>query len=1454
MKKQSGFRRRLTALALALCMLVALTAEIFAADIVASGSCGTNLKWELDSDGTMTISGTGPMDDYSYGYRPWESYKSQISALVLRDGITHIGSYAFAKCDGLCSDIYIPDSVLSIGDRAFMDCDAENCDGVMGTLRLPPYMKSIGAFAFDNCFFSGDLVIPEGITCIEEGTFSGCRGFYGTITFPSTLTTIKRWAFDNCWNFTGTLRFPEGLETIEESAFAFCESFDEMIFPESLKEIGTHAFYSCYKLKYPVFIRGMTSIPDYMYYDCSGFTGDLVIPDTVKEIGACAFAGCRNLKGKLVIPESVVDIGSSAFSNSGFTGSLKIPESVKTIGRYAFSSTEFTGTLVIPNGVTEISEGTFSGCKGFTGVSLPDGLTKIGDEAFWWCTKLTGRVKIPETVTSIGKTTFWRCSKVKGFYFYGNAPEVWALDSDTPSFHKNIPLFYVSGKTGWTDSTAYNERAKTWNGYKLSPWDPKSAYAVEKVEFGEQKINEKGWATVFYRVYDEDGTPARGILVEYELTSGIKKDTILTMTDENGIFGVRTPEIEKDTVFSVKLTRIGSDTAYAGGEEQLEIKVKPLSYEQSWRGLVKAEGSAGLSGGAGISLGVTEFEATLGGASLKYGNAIAVELKESVDDGKVSREMLCTVDESVGPQFKSGIDAAVCKDIQVTAVGVSASAVVSKARTYGLYLENYDPLDSDQLLRTGKFILLCSYLPMRYSVLIDALMKKIDMGANEYTSTAKIALKAGASIGEVKIGSSDSAQAGGTVLASDCARSYTYAIENKMYAPILKGTCETKFEAGFGYGENLSSGTASMSGYIYGDRVSNSQKFSMTMDTQENKLKEIAYTRFCGDEKSLIWDKLTNDSFVTVAYQDEEAERFLASANMKAYSNGDLMSADVNDAIKIAEELQARGTAAEFNRMKQGIEFDVPFGVELGAKIKLGFGFSGEEAYTYPKKTATVYEGVVYETTESSATPQDVAEKKISLGAYIMTPVEAAIKELWESMKSAADSVVKGVKNGWAKVKGTVKGWFAEISVLEESDDKHESFAILSIMDETESIDDAVIAVTIGKPYAVAVYTDENKTQLVSDELLEENPITITLQYTDDMLSAAGANQASDIRIYRFDTAKNVYVCCMDSVKNTAEKTVTAKVTKQGEFILGVDTAGPLVSDVMLSNQTLTPTISAKVTDMSGIGSFSFWMDENADKPLVTDATLSEHYNEQTGVFTYTFEQPLTKGEHTAYFLASDSLGNKMSRPVTYQFTVSGLDVTFAELSIPDTVNSDTEKLHVQARTEENSAVSEMLVSIKNKDGTGSSYPMTLSGGVWYADIEVSSGNRTITVSLTAADKNGNVVRTEGKAVQVISSDSQKIQMEVLKAERYAGVTEITCNVSNNSKAALTGLLAAASYDSNGRMLSYGEIGAGVNAASKKTFTFDIKTPKNAVKVKLFLLDITHGSKPICAAAEGMIR
>ena len=122
MKKHSGQFRRLTALALALCMLAALTAEIFAADIVDSGYCGgegdgTNLTWTLDSAGTLTISGKGKMKDFDFSSDrcPWWN---KAKTAVIENGVTRIGSVAFWYCSCL-ENVVIPDSVTSIGEYAF---------------------------------------------------------------------------------------------------------------------------------------------------------------------------------------------------------------------------------------------------------------------------------------------------------------------------------------------------------------------------------------------------------------------------------------------------------------------------------------------------------------------------------------------------------------------------------------------------------------------------------------------------------------------------------------------------------------------------------------------------------------------------------------------------------------------------------------------------------------------------------------------------------------------------------------------------------------------------------------------------------------------------------------------------------------------------------------------------------------------------------------------------------------------------------------------------------------------------------------------------------------------------------------------------------------------------------------------------------------------------------------
>ncbi len=88
--------------------------------IVACSTCGENLTWTLDSEGLLTVSGTGDMDNYSSAsyYLPWYSYLNSIKTIIIPDSVTSIGEYAFYGCAGLTS-VTIPDSVTSIGDGAF---------------------------------------------------------------------------------------------------------------------------------------------------------------------------------------------------------------------------------------------------------------------------------------------------------------------------------------------------------------------------------------------------------------------------------------------------------------------------------------------------------------------------------------------------------------------------------------------------------------------------------------------------------------------------------------------------------------------------------------------------------------------------------------------------------------------------------------------------------------------------------------------------------------------------------------------------------------------------------------------------------------------------------------------------------------------------------------------------------------------------------------------------------------------------------------------------------------------------------------------------------------------------------------------------------------------------------------------------------------------------------------
>ncbi|MEG2138087.1 MAG: leucine-rich repeat domain-containing protein [Oscillospiraceae bacterium] len=182
---------------------------------VVGGQCGDNLTWELAEDtGTLTISGTGAMWDYhSSGERsnaPWCAYATQLRRLVIADGVTTIGAWAFYYCGDLTGALTIPDGVTTIGQRAF-----NHCSGLTGNLTLPSSLTTIGEAALQGCGgLTGNLTLPSDLTAIGEAAFNGCSGLTGALTLPSGVTTIDGWAFAYCGGLTGNLAIPGGVTTI----------------------------------------------------------------------------------------------------------------------------------------------------------------------------------------------------------------------------------------------------------------------------------------------------------------------------------------------------------------------------------------------------------------------------------------------------------------------------------------------------------------------------------------------------------------------------------------------------------------------------------------------------------------------------------------------------------------------------------------------------------------------------------------------------------------------------------------------------------------------------------------------------------------------------------------------------------------------------------------------------------------------------------------------------------------------------------------------------------------------------------------------------------------------------------------------------------------------------------------------------------------------------------------
>ena len=446
-------------------------------NFVASGTCGSNLKWSLDEAGLLTIEGTGAMAKYSWNVNaPWYDYRDNIKTVSISNGVSSIGDHAFRYC-GKIESITMPESIGSIGANAFRQCTS------LTSLVIPSSVESIGANAIRGCTNLANITLPSGLTSVgdyalEENPKLNYNEYDNAYYLGNSqnpyvvLVKAKDSSVESCEVNSNT-------NIIYFSAFQNCTKLTGIRIHGNITWIGAYAFDGCTKLANVTFDGGAKTLQtmEYIFRNCTSLTA-VTIPQNASYLYGGTFAGCTSLEKVVLLSYAtrLVDMENTISNTAtiwGYSGSYAEAYATKYNRKFVVlrniiasgycgaegDGSNLTWALDDKGLLTIDGTGAMAGySSGYTpwnnynssinSVEISDGVTTIGKNSVKYTNAVS--ISMPESITRIESAGFEGNEKLLSIVIPANVEYIgdYAFNNCTSleniTFEKNSKLTEIS--------------------------------------------------------------------------------------------------------------------------------------------------------------------------------------------------------------------------------------------------------------------------------------------------------------------------------------------------------------------------------------------------------------------------------------------------------------------------------------------------------------------------------------------------------------------------------------------------------------------------------------------------------------------------------------------------------------------------------------------------------------------------------------------------------------------------------------------------------------------------------------------------------------------------------------------------------------------------------------------------------------------------------------------------